>query len=156
MSSLACVDTSIKVLYEREGLDPERIAEGLELDVLSVKDALLRVSSQYRKLVKTQDKDKPEVVDVSDEEYQDILAHYKSLLKYADDQAIQERVGRFLIQLRKGVYDGKKVENLTGVNALTINNIILQTKTKAQEALEAAKDQFIDIESTDNLIENHG
>lgn len=131
--------SAIAALYEG-GLSVEQIAEDQELDVVSVKAALLQGSAQYRKETAGIQAEGGGVFTSSEEE----LARKTivELMTCSDVDNVRFRCAKYLRDDHKGRLD------LTNVRKLNINvTVFNETIQRAREAKAKGKAKCIDIPS---------
>ena len=73
---------AIKTAFETLGLSPEAIAEERQMDIVSVKAALMSSSSKYRKMMGASE-EKPNELDFTDEELKEANEIIVNTAKYA-------------------------------------------------------------------------
>ena len=133
--------TAIVSDYEQNGASPEQIAQDQDLDITAVKATLLQFSSKYRDTLQDKKSALVEKEDVTEDEYSEILAAYKNLALYSDNDFLRERALRNLINERKGRNDPKVKEQVVKsggtINVFTLNEYIVEARAKAlQNAID--------------------
>lgn len=142
--------SAITALYEG-GLSVEQIAQDQELEVVSVKAALLQGSAQYRKeIAQIQDEGGGSVFTSSEEE----LARKTivELMTCSDVDNVRFRCARYLRDDHKGRLDVNKINKLN-INVTVFN----ETLQRARQAKERGRAKCIDIptvvvNSEENLV----
>lgn len=130
--------SAITALYEG-GLSVEQIATDQELEVVSVKAALLQGSAQYRKeIAQVQDEGGGSVFTSSEEE----LARKTivELMTCSDVDNVRFRCARYLRDDHKGRLDVNKINKLN-INVTVFN----ETLQRARQAKERGRAKCIDI-----------
>lgn len=130
--------SAITALYEG-GLTIEQIAQDQELEVVSVKAALLQGSAQYRKeIAQVQDDGVGSVFTSSEEE----LARKTivELMTCSDVDNVRFRCARYLRDDHKGRLDVNKINKLN-INVTVFN----ETLQRARQAKERGRAKCIDI-----------
>ena len=126
---MTAANNQIIALFEDSGMTPEDIALELGMELASIKAVLLSFSQVYRE---REDKGRE---DVSEDEYQDILAAYKRLALYGEHEHVRERALRNLINEKKGRNEVKSmVKGDQTINVVILNQSIIAAR-KAKEKL---------------------
>lgn len=120
-------------LYEESGLDPEQIAEALDLEVSAVKFCLTAHSVSYRKMLNSQEKQELPG-DFLDEDFSNAANAIKELI-FSEDDHIRYRAAKFIYNEKKGRNDLKEI------NSVNFNvHLINEQMRKAIEAKARAKE----------------
>lgn len=136
------ISEAIKSLYESESLTPEQISEALEMEVESVKIALLQRSSKYRQDIKTNKDDK----DFTDDELETAKVAIARCMN-AEDQHLAFKAAKFVFDERKGRNNVRSLVKNLNLNVTLIN----EQMTKAREAKERALTKNKEILVGNNL-----
>lgn len=173
---MTALNQTILTAFEDLGLQPSDIADQYGLEPAAVKTVLIQFSTKFRNLVKKSLKAKDaqggelittepgragspsdlseynpsetEMPDVTDDEYQELLAAYKDLALTSENDSVREKGLRFLINEKKG--RNNVVTNLKDApqqGALHFTQIIQQAKERAQQARVVTIDSSDDSQS---------
>ena len=135
------LETLIVSSYETCGMAPDEIAESEDLEVTAIKACLLTYSPEYR--AKTSSGE--ETQDITKQEYQEFLTVYKNLARYAEQENVQERSCKFLINEFKGRNDGLNVIKSLKAGTIQFNQIIVQAREQRKKLEERVKGEVVDV-----------
>lgn len=138
--ALNALDAGIKQQYEILGSSPSEIAAEMDIEEAAVKVSLYSHSSMYRKRLEgTEGQDlvgttKDE--DITDDEYKDFLTAYKNLAMTSENEVIQEKALKFLLEAKKVGIGASKLPTVKAgdvINIAVINGKIRDAKLLAKE-----------------------
>ena len=138
--ALNALDAGIKQQYEILGSSPSEIAAEMDIEEAAVKISLYSHSSMYRKRLEgtegqelggtTKDED------ITDDEYKDFLTAYKNLAMTSENEVIQEKALKFLLEAKKVGIGASKLPTVKAgdvINIAVINGKIRDAKLLAKE-----------------------
>ena len=133
---------SIVQSFESLGMTPEEIAEAEELDLSAVKGILMQNSSKYRKACKKE-------VDFcfNDDEALAAKQVMVNLMRYSDDENLQFRAAKYLLDDKKGRLDVVQQQTGLNINVLQFNEHMQQALAAVQRSKELLKSSAINIEA---------
>ena len=114
---------SIKTAYEEEGLSPEFIAEDRNLELPTVKAALMQCSSRYRKECGQEEPDE-DGLNFSKDEARRVKDMMLDLALSAEDEHLRAKMCTIVYDDHKGRRDLAKGMNGANFNVLMINKLI--------------------------------
>lgn len=138
--ALNALDAGIKQQYEILGSSPSEIAAEMDIEEAAVKVSLYSHSSMYRKRLEGNEgqdlvgttKDE----DITDDEYKDFLTAYKNLAMTSENEVIQEKALKFLLEAKKVGIGASKLPTVKAgdvINIAVINGKIRDAKLLAKE-----------------------
>lgn len=138
--ALNALDAGIKQQYEILGSSPSEIAAEMDIEEAAVKISLYSHSSMYRKRLEGNEgqdlvgttKDE----DITDDEYKDFLTAYKNLAMTSENEVIQEKALKFLLEAKKVGIGASKLPTVKAgdvINIAVINGKIRDAKLLAKE-----------------------
>lgn len=140
--ALNALDAGIKQQYEVLGSSPSEIAAEMDIEEAAVKISLYAHSSLYRRNLSGSELDKSlppgttKDEDITDDEYKDFLTAYKNLAMTSENEVIQEKALKFLLEAKKVGIGASKLPTVKAgdvINIAVINGKIRDAKLLAKE-----------------------
>lgn len=149
---MTALNRQIVVAFEEENLTVEEIAEnfgedGVPLEVAAVKAALMQSSSKFRKLAKAEisgEEKEPEYA-FTDFEAIDARGVMANLMRYSDDENIQFKAAKYILDDKKGRLDA--IKNLPGMNfnVLMVNDQMKKAIAARERTASLREAKTIDL-----------
>ena len=125
--------------YEQEGLNPEQIAEDRDLDIASVKAALMQGSSRYRKACNKENENIDEL-NFSDDQLARVNQILLDLALGADDEHLRFKAASYVRDDKKGRKEIAKGMAGNSFNILYINQQMAKVRAMTDGIKRAVLD----------------
>jgi hypothetical protein len=124
--------------YEMYGMSVDALADEHSLEPTAVKALLLRHSRKYKEnLQEEKEQEGATEEDISRDEYKELIASYKELARFSDNEHIKERALRFLIEEKKGRNDRRATKAMVG--DIEQNILIFNESIKKRRQIKSPK-----------------